>query len=143
MREINATMERTKSKGTVIVVEDDMLLSLVETRTVERLGYEVVDKAISGEEAIQKIKAHDPDAVIMDISLKGEMDGIEVVSRVRSFSNVPVIYLSGNGDKLNKERARKTGYIDFLVKPINPSAIRVPLEKAIKEKKNRVLSHAS
>lgn len=136
-------METNKTKGSVIVVEDDMLLSLVETRTIERLGYEVVAKAVSGEEAIQKIKTHDPDAVIMDISLKGEMDGIEAMTRIRAFSNVPVIYLSGNGDKLSRERARKTGYIDFLVKPINPPAIRVPLEKAMKEKRNRVLSHAS
>jgi two-component system, response regulator PdtaR len=137
-------MSNRRTKGTVIIVEDDMLLSLVETRIIEKLGYEVKAKAISGEDAVQKIKSIQPDVVIMDISLKGEMDGIDAMNRVRSFSNVPVIYLSGNGDKLSKERARKTQYVEYLVKPINPGDIEAPLEKAMKLNREELLiSHAS
>lgn len=133
-----------RSKGTVIIVEDDMLLSLVETRIIEKLGYVVKAKAISGEDAVKKIKIHQPDVVIMDVSLKGELDGIDAMNRVRSFSDVPVIYLSGNGDKLSKERARKTNYVEYLVKPINPGDIEAPLEKAMKlHREEAAISHAS
>ena len=137
-------MSNPISKGTVVIVEDDMLLSLVETRIVEKLGYVVMAKAISGEDAVQKIKTHQPDVVIMDVSLKGEMDGIDAMNRVRAFSDVPVIYLSGNGDKLSKERARKTGYVEYLVKPIHPSDIEAPLDKAMSTNREKAfISHAS
>jgi CheY-like chemotaxis protein len=136
-------MSDSRKKGSVVIVEDDMLLSMVQTRMVERLGYTVVGKAVNGEDAIRVIKENNPDVVIMDISLKGSIDGIDAVTRVRSFSDVPVIYLSGNSDKLSKERARKTGCIDFLVKPIHPREISTPLERAIEQQRSQLLSHAS
>lgn len=113
-------------------MEDDILLSLVQSRMIEKLGYTVAAKAASGIDAIQKIREHTPDVVIMDISLKDDMDGIEVMREVRNFSNVPVIYLSGNSDKHSLARARKTGYIDFLVKPITAEQLRKPLQRALK-----------
>ena len=131
------------SKGSVVIVEDDMLLSLVEGRIVNKLGYHVVAKSVSGEDAIQQIKAHDPDVVIMDISLKGELDGIDTMRRVRSFSDVPVIFLSGNSDKISIERAKKTDFIDFLVKPISLTDMVEPMKKALNQKRNKVVSHAS
>lgn len=131
------------SKGSVVIVEDDMLLSLVEGRIVNKLGYHVVAKSVTGEDAIQQIKAHDPDVVIMDISLKGELDGIETVKRVRSFSDVPVIYLSGSSDKISVERARKTQFTDFLIKPISLGDLVEPMKKALSEKRAKVISHAS
>ena len=137
-------MSNQLNKGSVVIVEDDMLLSLVEARIVEKLGYIVKAKAVSGEDAVRKIKKHQPDVVIMDISLKGKLDGIDAMNHVRDFSDVPVIYLSGNGDKLSKERARKTGYVEYLVKPINPSDIEIPLKKAMSAKRDQLkISHAS
>lgn len=136
-------MEDEKSKGKIIIVEDDMLLSLVEGRIVEKLGYKVAGKAVEGEEAVRMIKELNPDIVLMDISLKGKMDGIEVMTRVRDFSDVPVIYLSGNSNKHNMARAKKTSYIDFLVKPISADEMIQPLKKAMNVKRSNVFSHAS
>ncbi|MFO7798124.1 response regulator [Rhodohalobacter sp.] len=124
-------MEKDDIKGTVVIVEDDMILSMVAERVVETLGFKVVAKAASGEQAIEKIKEHQPDVLLMDIFLEGSIDGIETVSRIRSFSNVPVIYVSGNSDKDHMARAKKTGYVDFLSKPISQSKIIQPMEKAI------------
>jgi CheY-like chemotaxis protein len=99
---------------------------------------------VSGEDAIRKIREHQPDVVIMDISLKGKLDGIDAMNQVRDFSDVPVIYLSGNGDKLSKERAKKTGYVEYLVKPINPGDIELPLRKAMTMNHEQMkISHAS
>lgn len=126
-------MEKNKnSKGNVFIVEDDMLLSLVEERLLIKLGYSVIGKAVSGEEAVSKIRAAKPDAILMDISLNGSMDGIDTMTEIRNFSSVPVIYLSGNSDQLNLERAKKTRYVDYLVKPITEHDLVEPLKRAMK-----------
>lgn len=126
-------MSQKTPKGTVVIVEDDMLLSLVETRMIEKLGYQVVGTAVSGEDAIQQVEQKKPDIVVMDISLKGKLDGIETMEEIRKFSDVPVIYLSGNSDQNSIIRASKTGYIDFLVKPVTPDELAEPLREACKQ----------
>ena len=113
----------------ILIVEDDMLLSLVQKRLVEKLGYTVLGKAETGEQAIEMVRDLKPDLVMMDISLKGNMDGIQTMHQIRLFSDVPVIYLSGNSDKHSIERARKTDYVDYLVKPVSESDIAYPLRK--------------
>lgn len=116
-----------------------MLLSLVEERLLMKLGYSVTGKAVSGEEAVKKVKAARPDVILMDISLSGEMDGIDTMTEIRNFSSVPVIYLSGNSDQLNLERAKKTRYIEYLVKPITENDLVDPLKKAMSSGlKNRI-----
>lgn len=113
----------------ILIVEDDQLLSLVQGRLVERLGYRVSGKAQTGEQAIEMAKELNPDLIMMDISLKGDIDGIDAMHKIREFSDVPVIYLSGNTEKHSIERARKTGYVEYLVKPVNESDITYPLRK--------------
>lgn len=130
-------------KGSVIIVEDDMLLSLVQGRIVNKLGYDVVAKAVDGADAIQKVKAYNPDILLMDISIKGSIDGIETVAEIRKFSDVPVIYLSGSSDKISVERARKTGFSDFLIKPVSIEDMSEPLAKAMSERESKRLSQAS
>lgn len=126
-------MRKENIKGTVIIVEDDMILSLVMSRIVENLGFKVVANADNGDEAIKQIKEYKPDVVVMNVSLKGSIDGIETVSRICSFSNAPVIYVTGHSDKHHITRAQKTGFIDYLLKPISQGDMVVPLEKAIQK----------
>lgn len=115
----------------VLIVEDDMLLSLVEERLVQKLGYNVIAKVGSGEEAVKMVGELDPDLIIMDIVLKGEMDGIQAMEIIRKNSDVPVVYLSGNSDRFNFERAKKTGFTDYLVKPVTSQDLKKPLHKAL------------
>ncbi len=140
--------KNSNTKGNVFIVEDDMLLSLVEERLLMKLGYSVTGKAVSGEEAIKKVKDAKPDVILMDISLSGEMDGIDTMTEIRNFSSVPVIYLSGNTDQLNLERAKKTHYVEYLVKPITENDLVEPLKKALSagingKVPNRSVNHAS
>ncbi|CAN5212895.1 hypothetical protein BH23BAC3_BH23BAC3_13700 [soil metagenome] len=142
------TMEKKrKNKGNVFIVEDDMLLSMVEERLLIKLGYNVTGKAMSGEEAVARIKSIKPDVVLMDISLNGKLDGVDTMKQIRNFSSVPVIYLSGNSDQLNMERAKKTQYVDYLVKPITEHDLIEPLNRAMKSVRggrfpNRSINHA-
>ncbi|WP_441000813.1 response regulator [Fodinibius sp. SL11] len=125
-------MKKSK-KGRVLIVEDDMLLSMVEERLINQLGFEVIGKVTKGIDAIEKEEKLSPDIIVMDISLKGDMDGIETMETIREKSNVPVIYLSGSGDRYSVERAKKTGFTDFLTKPVTGSDLKEPLYNAMNE----------
>lgn len=129
----SARMAETQ-KGRVLIVEDDLLLSMVEERLINNLGYEVVGKVSSGEEAIKKEKELQPDVIVMDISLKGAMDGIDAMKEIRKSSDVAVIYLSGSSDETHIERAGETHYSGYLTKPITSGDLRGPLEKAIESR---------
>ncbi|MBO6537234.1 MAG: response regulator [Balneolaceae bacterium] len=98
-----------------------MIISLVIENMVKELGHEVVGKATSGDEAIRLATEHVPDLVLMDIRLKGDMDGIEAVSAIKDSIDTSVIYLTGNSDRVNYERARETDFIDLITKPFTIS----------------------
>lgn len=105
----------------VLIVEDEMIIALLIERMVNNLGHEVVEKVTSGEDAISIATQYDVDIVLMDIRLKGDMDGIEAMSKIRQTKNLPVIYISGNTDLLHQKKVSKSDYIEFLSKPITIS----------------------
>ncbi|TYP93891.1 Response regulator receiver domain-containing protein [Fodinibius salinus] len=117
--------------GKVLIVEDDLLLAMVEERMVKRIGFEVVGKAENGPQAIEKTSELEPDVIIMDITLEEGMDGIEAMEEIRTFSDASVIYLSGSSDRYNFERAKKTGFVEFLTKPVTSADVKIPLEKVL------------
>lgn len=107
-----------------------MIISMVLERMVNKLNHRVVDKVIAGQAAIDSARELDPDLILMDIQLKDDIDGIEAMQAIRKTSTVPVIYITGNSDQYNKERARETQFIDYLIKPIQMSDLEHSIEKA-------------
>jgi len=126
---------KEKRKG-ILIVDDDMLLSMVYERQIEKLGFEALDRIVDGKTAISAAKELKPDLILMDIVLKGNIDGVEVMKKIREFSEVPVIYITGNSDKFNAERAKETDYIDFLVKPITMNDLQKSVDKVLGSKGN-------
>lgn len=112
----------------VLIVEDDMIISLVIENMVKELGHEVIGKATSGSEAIDIALENAPDLILMDIRLKGEMDGIEAVTQIKEKINTAVIYLTGNSDRVNYDRARATDFIDLITKPFTITDLTKSLE---------------
>ena len=112
----------------VLIVEDDMIISLVIENMVKELGHEVVGKATSGDDAIKLATEHSPDLVLMDIRLKGEMDGIQAVTEINERINTSVIYLTGNSDRVNYDRAKETDFIDLITKPFTISDLTKSME---------------
>lgn len=129
-------------KGSVLIVEDDMLLSMVEERLITRLGFDVIGKVDKGADAIEKTAELNPDIIVMDISLKGDMDGIETMERIRKESSVPVIYLSGSSDRYSYERAKKTGFTDYLTKPVTSGDLKEPLSLALSQRGDNNSCHS-
>ncbi len=115
----------------ILVVEDNMLLSLVYENYIQKLGYTTIETCEDGETAVKVAKDSNPDLILMDIFLNGEMDGIEAMKHIREFSDVPVIYITGNSDQKHAERAAETNYIDYLIKPITLDDLKNSIDKVI------------
>ena len=109
------------SSKKVLIVEDEMIIALLIERMVTNLGHTVVDKVTSGEEAVAAAVENEPDIILMDIRLEGEIDGVEAIMQIRKNKNIPVIYISGNTDAAHKKRVEQTEYVEFLSKPISIS----------------------
>lgn len=123
-----------------------MLLSLVESRIIEKLGYTVIGKAQSGEKAIEMTRQLKPDVIVMDMSLKGKMNGLDASEEIRRFCETPIIFLSGSAESDMIKNAKKLGNADYLVKPIKADDMLNPLKKAMKKsgaKSGKVFSQAS
>lgn len=117
----------------VLIVEDDMIISMVLERMIKKIGHEVVKKVIAGQDAIDSTFELDPDLILMDIQLKDDIDGITAMENIREKSDVHVIYITGNSDQYNLERARETNFIDYLVKPIQMTHLKKSINKAFTE----------
>lgn len=117
----------------VLIVEDDMIISMVLERMILKLGYKVVGKVITGQKAIESTFELDPDLILMDIQLKDNIDGITAMQKVRTKSCVPVIYITGNSDQYNLSRAKETNFVDYLVKPIQMNHLKKSISKAFSE----------
>jgi CheY-like chemotaxis protein len=114
----------------VLIVEDDKVLSLLLTKMVERLNYNVVGNLAKGSEAIEKTKELNPDLVLMDIMLEDDIDGIQATLEFQKENTTSkVIYITGNSDTYNRERADLTEYIDYLVKPISLEDLKTSISK--------------
>lgn len=125
----------TNQTKQILIVEDDMIISMVLERMILKLQHEVVNKVITGANAISSARQMEPDLILMDIQLKDEIDGISAMQEIRKSSQVPVIYITGNSDQYNLSRARETNFVEYLVKPIQMSDLKRSIEKAFAESK--------
>lgn len=114
----------------VLIVEDEMIIALLIERMVTNLGHTVLDKVTSGEEAVAAALENEPDIILMDIRLEGEIDGVEAIMQIRENKNIPVIYISGNTDDAYQRKVDKTEYIEFLSKPISISDLNKSFDRA-------------
>ncbi|RNC85383.1 MAG: response regulator [Balneola sp.] len=114
----------------VLVVEDDKVLSLLLSKMVEKMGLSVIGTAVAGHEAITKAKELIPDLILMDIMLEDDIDGIDAMRQLRKEKiGIPVIFITGNSDVYNRERAKETNYTDYLVKPISFDLLKETISK--------------
>ena len=111
-----------------MIVEDEMIIGANISLQLSKLGYEVTGLVSRGEEAIAHVSQNRPDIVLMDIQLKGELDGIETVIKMHGQSPVPVIYLTANADGENFERAKATNPYAFISKPFKKLDLQHAIE---------------
>jgi CheY-like chemotaxis protein len=118
-------------KAKILVVEDEKILAMGLKRKLKIMNYDVVGMASSGPEAIRKSGEESPDLVLMDIVLKGEMDGIEAAQQIINLYNIPIIYLTAYADEEILERAMITGPYGYLVKPYKEAELKANIKMAL------------
>ncbi|OEC84548.1 MULTISPECIES: ATP-binding response regulator [Methanobacterium] len=123
----------------IMVVEDERITAKDIQSALESAGYGVADLVFSGEDAVRKAGELQPDLVLMDIKLEGEMDGIEAATQIRERYDIPVIYLTAYSSASIVQRAKMTepaGYLlkeqfGFLTKPFEESELNTTIEIAL------------
>jgi CheY-like chemotaxis protein len=132
-------MNRASPEKRILIVEDERIVAEDLKRLLERMGYAVSGVAASGEEALRNVRASRPDLVLMDISIEGPMDGIEVARRLRAEYGVPISYLSAHADIPTIERAKDTMPFGYISKPFEAQTLQIVIELAINRHKTAVV----
>lgn len=120
-----------KAKANILIVEDEWIVAEDIKSSLKNLGYRVADIVSSGEKVIAKVEEHNPDLVLMDIMLKGQMDGIEAASRIHSQFDIPIVYLTAYTDEKLLERAKITEPYGYIVKPFENRELSTAVEIAL------------
>jgi len=115
----------------VMIVEDESILALYIKNSLENLGYTVVTLVDNGEEAIQKASELQPDLVLMDIRIRGDMDGIDTAEYIYEQFDIPVVYLTAHADENTLQRAKLTKPYGYVLKPFEEEELRPAIEIAL------------
>ncbi|MCL4294921.1 MAG: response regulator [Anaerolineae bacterium] len=131
------------TKVKILIVEDESIVAMDVKNRLIRLGYEVCGLASSGEEAIQKTIQSRPGLILMDIRLKGQMDGIIAAEQIRSWYDVPIVFLTAYSDDTTLQRAKLTEAFGYLLKPLEERELHITIEMALyKHKMERKLKES-
>jgi CheY-like chemotaxis protein len=117
----------------VLLVEDDDIIARVAEWRLKNLGYSLCGRATTGAEAMELVVRNKPDIVLMDINIRGDIDGIETAKMIKKGFNIPVVYVTSHSDGPTLERAKATNPDGFIVKPFEDKDLRVAIELALKK----------
>ncbi|MEA1786136.1 response regulator [Arenibacter sp. GZD96] len=124
-------------KVRILVVEDDMIIAAHISLQLTKLGYEVTGIVTRGEEAILHAKENTPDILLMDVNLKGKLDGIGTAALIQKNNDVPIVYLTANSDEATFSRAKTTHPYAFLSKPLNTVQLQRTVALVVEQLKEK------
>jgi len=128
------------AESRILIVEDEIIVALAIQEMLKSRGYDVGAIASTGQEAIEKAERLGPDLVLMDIVLKGDMDGIAAAEQIRSRFDIPVVYLTAYTDSETVRRAKITEPFGYITKPFDEKQLHTIIEMALyKHKMDKAL----
>lgn len=127
----------------IMIVEDERIVAFNIQQRLAKLGYDVPLIASSGEQALRLAEENDPDLILMDIRIEGEMDGIETASRLNLSHPTPVVYLTAHSEDATLERARATRPYGYLLKPFSEREMHATIQMAIERARVEAVLHQS
>ena len=119
----------------ILIVEDDPVVGRHIHRLLLNLGYQVTGPVTTGEEAVEKAPQCHPNLILMDISLEGDMDGIQAAEKIRKLEDIPIIYLTALSTDQILSRAKSTNPFGYLIKPFNERDLQSGIEMALNKHK--------
>jgi len=126
-------MNRLPNRPRILIVEDESIVALDMRYRMDALGYEVVGLCDNADAAIREALAKKPDLVLMDIQLKGEMDGIKAAEIIRQSADIPVVYVTAFADTETLQRVKSTQPFGYIIKPFQEREVSVALEMALEK----------
>lgn len=118
-------------KVSVLVVEDESIVSKDIQHSLKRLGYDIAGTASSGEKAVELALELKPNIILMDIMLKGEMSGIDASTEIKKQLNVPIIFLTAYADESTLAKAKITEPYAYIIKPFKEIDLHTSIEMAL------------
>ena len=115
----------------ILIAEDENIVALNIKKTLESIGYRVSAVVNNGEEVIKQVEKNRPDLILMDIMLKGLIDGIEAAETISKNYNIPIIFLTALSDEKTIDRAAFTKPYGYLLKPFTTHEMHTAVENAI------------
>lgn len=115
----------------ILVVEDESIIALNIKKKLKSFGYTVPAIVTTGEEAVKMAEITFPDLILMDVRLKGEMDGIDAADEIRKRFGIPIIFLTSYSDNEVLERAKRTEPYGYIVKPFKANDLHSNIEIAL------------
>jgi diguanylate cyclase (GGDEF)-like protein len=116
----------------ILIVEDERIIALDLGAALEELGYQVAGMAGSCEEAIQKAAEVKPELALMDIRIRGALDGIDTAAKLRELHQLAIVYLTANADHATLTRAMETEPGGYLAKPFNARSLHATIQVALR-----------
>ncbi|MEJ2033506.1 MAG: response regulator [Deltaproteobacteria bacterium] len=121
-------------KPKILVVEDEWIIANDIKDSLAEMGYRVTAIAASGEDAIARVEEELPDLILMDIVLKGKMNGIETTRAIRARHDIPVIYLTAYDNQFLVNQAKQTDNFGYLLKPFKVRELNIAIDMALHKK---------
>lgn len=122
------------TKAKILIVEDEGLTAFALQRKLRKWGYEVPTFTVSGKDAVQKVDKIQPDLVLLDINLKGELDGLEAAEEIIKHQDIPIIFTTAYDDEQMSNRAYRIGASGYITKPYEEKELKENIENILHEK---------
>ncbi|MEL6323774.1 MAG: response regulator transcription factor [Pseudomonadota bacterium] len=119
------------SPARIMVVEDERIVSRDLERELTKFGHDVVATAQRADDALYNVKLHEPDLVVLDIVIDGDIDGVSLARKIREEFDVAIVFLTSHADEETVERASAVRPNGYLVKPFTPDGLRASVETAL------------
>lgn len=116
----------------ILLVEDEFLIASLLQKNLRLVGYEVCELVGTGEEAVKRAEQEQPDFILMDIHLAGEMDGIKAAREIHERFQIPLIFMTGYSDEERMTQTSELNPLAYLVKPVTPDDIKPVIDSALK-----------
>ena len=119
------------TKADILIVEDELLIAKSIAKKLEKLGYNIVKIVASGREAIQYASEASLNLILMDIAIKGKIDGIETANSIKKIVDTPIIFLTAYANDETLNRASKTGCYGYLIKPFRDKELQATVQMTL------------
>jgi DNA-binding response OmpR family regulator len=125
---------RPPSPSRILIVEDELVVAMDMEMQLQAVGYEVTGIATTGDEAQHLAQTTRPDLVLMDIQLRGPMDGFATATEMQRLGKMPVVFLTAFGNEDAQRRALEIGSYGYLTKPYRPEALTAVVSAALEQR---------